>query len=169
MSAFAALRRVLRYAAPFRARFAVKLGLLITSILPLVLLPWPGKIVIDHVIESLPVEPAGYPFFVRPFLDALVDASPLAVLGWTVVLQLVLLALVGALGASAREQDTADAYLASGVRPFVELGFMPQALSSAPASVPYKHSWRPGFDYNLISGGWGYPPRDWQRWSGPQS
>jgi xylan 1,4-beta-xylosidase len=58
-----------------------------------------------------------------------------------------------------------DAYLSSGVRPFVELGFMPQALSSAPASVPYKHSWRPGFDYNLISGGWGYPPRDYDRWS----
>jgi xylan 1,4-beta-xylosidase len=58
-----------------------------------------------------------------------------------------------------------DAYLANGVRPFVQLGFMPQALSSAPASVPYKHSWRPGFDYNLISGGWGYPPKDYQRWS----
>jgi xylan 1,4-beta-xylosidase len=58
-----------------------------------------------------------------------------------------------------------DAYLASGVRPFVQLGFMPQALSSAPPSVPYKHSWRPGFDYNLISGGWAYPPRDYERWS----
>jgi xylan 1,4-beta-xylosidase len=58
-----------------------------------------------------------------------------------------------------------DAYLANGVRPFVQLGFMPQALSTAPASVAYKHSWRPGFDYNLISGGWGYPPRDYDRWS----
>ncbi len=58
-----------------------------------------------------------------------------------------------------------DAYLSNGVRPYVQLGFMPQALSSAPASMPYKHSWRPGFDYNLISGGWGYPPRDYQRWS----
>jgi len=58
-----------------------------------------------------------------------------------------------------------DAYLSNGVRPFVQLGFMPQALSTAPVSVPYKHSWRPGFDYNLISGGWGYPPRDYDRWS----
>jgi xylan 1,4-beta-xylosidase len=58
-----------------------------------------------------------------------------------------------------------DAYLSNGVRPYVQLGFMPQALSSAPASMPYKHAWRPGFDYNLISGGWGYPPRDYQRWS----
>lgn len=58
-----------------------------------------------------------------------------------------------------------DAYLSNGVRPFVQLGFMPQALSAAPPSVTYKHSWRPGFDYNLISGGWAYPPRDYQRWS----
>jgi len=58
-----------------------------------------------------------------------------------------------------------DAYLSSGVRPYVQLGFMPQALSTAPTAMPYKHSWRPGFDYNLISGGWGYPPRDYQRWS----
>ncbi len=28
-----------------------------------------------------------------------------------------------------------DAYLANGVRPFVELGFMPQALSTAPADA----------------------------------
>ena len=58
-----------------------------------------------------------------------------------------------------------DAYRANGVRPYVQLGFMPQALSSAPPSVPYRHSWRPGFEGNLISGGWGYPPRDYQRWS----
>jgi len=38
-----ALRRVLRYAAPFRARFAVKLVLLVTSVLPLMLIPWPAR------------------------------------------------------------------------------------------------------------------------------
>jgi xylan 1,4-beta-xylosidase len=58
-----------------------------------------------------------------------------------------------------------DAYLANGVRPYVQLGFMPQALSSAPPALPYKHSWRPGFDYRLIHGGWAWPPRDYQRWS----
>jgi xylan 1,4-beta-xylosidase len=58
-----------------------------------------------------------------------------------------------------------DAYLSNGVKPYVQLGFMPQALSSAPKDVPYKHSWRPGFDGGLISGGWSYPPRDYARWS----
>jgi xylan 1,4-beta-xylosidase len=58
-----------------------------------------------------------------------------------------------------------DTYLAAGVRPLLQLGFMPQALSAAPASVPYQHAWRPGFDYELISGAWSYPPRDYERWS----
>jgi ABC-type multidrug transport system fused ATPase/permease subunit len=109
-----ALRRVLRYARPFRARFAVKLFLLVTSVLPLILIPWPGKIVIDHVIESAPIDPAVFPFFVRPFAELLVGATPLAILGWTAAVQIALLVLVGAFGASAREQDTADAYLAGG-------------------------------------------------------
>jgi ABC-type multidrug transport system fused ATPase/permease subunit len=111
---FDALRRVLRYAAPFRARFAIKLSLLLVSILPLMLLPWPGKIVIDHVIEAVPLDPAGYPFFVRPLLAPLTGADPLTILGWTVAFQLFLLIVVGAFGANFREQDTADAYLASG-------------------------------------------------------
>ncbi len=114
MTPLGALRRVLRYAAPFRARFAVKLGLLVTSVLPLILIPWPGKIVIDHVIEGLPLDSASYPFFIRPFTDFLQGATPLAILGWTAALQIALLLLVGAFGASAREQDTADAALAGG-------------------------------------------------------
>lgn len=114
MTPLEALRRVLRYAAPFRARFAVKLALLITSVLPLVLIPWPGKIVIDHVIEGVPVDPAAYPFFMRPFAELLLGAAPLAILGWTAALQIALLLLVGAYGASAREQDQADAVLAGG-------------------------------------------------------
>ncbi|KRA75018.1 beta-xylosidase [Caulobacter sp. Root656] len=56
-----------------------------------------------------------------------------------------------------------DTYLANGVRPYVQIGFMPQALSTSPE--PYQHAWRPGFDYNLISGGWGYPPKDYDKWS----
>jgi len=58
-----------------------------------------------------------------------------------------------------------DAYLANGVRPYVELGFMPQALSAAPADLPYKHSWRPNVNGSSLDGGWSYPPRDYQRWS----
>lgn len=57
-----------------------------------------------------------------------------------------------------------DAYIARGVHPYLQLGFMPQALSSAPKDEPYQHSWRPGFAYNLIDGAWNAPPKDYKKW-----
>jgi xylan 1,4-beta-xylosidase len=57
-----------------------------------------------------------------------------------------------------------DTYRARGIRPYLQIGFMPEALSSAPQGTPYQHSWRPGFDYRLIATGWSYPPRDYAKW-----
>ncbi|HKE96353.1 MAG TPA: hypothetical protein VKB34_18745 [Povalibacter sp.] len=56
-----------------------------------------------------------------------------------------------------------DTYLARGVRPYVEIGFMPQALSVQPD--PYRQNWRPGFRYEAISAGWAFPPKDYAKWS----
>jgi xylan 1,4-beta-xylosidase len=55
------------------------------------------------------------------------------------------------------------AALERGVRPYVEIGFMPKALSTRPD--PYQHEWRPGFPYGEIFTGWAYPPRDYSRWA----
>ncbi|HEX9190420.1 MAG TPA: beta-xylosidase [Vicinamibacteria bacterium] len=55
-----------------------------------------------------------------------------------------------------------DTYLERGVRPYVEIGFMPRALSTKPD--PYQHEWRPGLPYGDIYTGWAYPPRDYSRW-----
>lgn len=57
-----------------------------------------------------------------------------------------------------------DSYLDRGVRPYLQIGFMPEALSSAPEGTQYRHSWRPGFRYELIEGGWNYPPNDYNKW-----
>jgi xylan 1,4-beta-xylosidase len=57
-----------------------------------------------------------------------------------------------------------DAYLKQGIRPYLQIGFMPEALSSAPKDVPYQHLWRPGFDYKLIATGWTYPPKSYEKW-----
>jgi len=51
-----------------------------------------------------------------------------------------------------------DAYAQAGVRPMVELGFMPEALSSHPA--PYHIPWPQG-----AVEGWSFPPKDYARWS----
>ncbi len=55
-----------------------------------------------------------------------------------------------------------DSYLERHVRPYVQIGFMPKALSSKPE--PYRHEWRPGLPYNRIFTGWSYPPKDYDKW-----
>lgn len=50
-----------------------------------------------------------------------------------------------------------DAGLRHGVKPLVEIGFMPEALSVNPAN--YHHQW----PANLFTG-WTYPPKDYTRW-----
>ena len=47
--------RALRYVRPFRGRFAGKIGLAALSLMPSVLLPWPVKLVVDHVILEVPL------------------------------------------------------------------------------------------------------------------
>ncbi len=56
-----------------------------------------------------------------------------------------------------------DTCRASGVRPYVEIGFMPEALSIRPE--PYQHHWTPKARYNEIYTGWAYPPKDYAKWS----
>lgn len=55
-----------------------------------------------------------------------------------------------------------DTYVERGMRPLVEVGFMPEALSSKPQ--PYKHQWRPGAEYSDIYTGWSYPPANYEKW-----
>jgi len=55
-----------------------------------------------------------------------------------------------------------ETYLARGVKPYAQIGFMPQALSVHPE--PYQHEWRPGLPYEEIYTGWAYPPKDYAKW-----
>lgn len=55
-----------------------------------------------------------------------------------------------------------DTQIERGVRPYVQVGFMPEALSTRPE--PYRHEWRPGFPYDRIMTGWRFPPTDYDRW-----
>jgi xylan 1,4-beta-xylosidase len=55
-----------------------------------------------------------------------------------------------------------DTYVERGIKPLVEIGFMPEALSSRPE--PYRHFWKPGDNYNDIYTGWSYPPADYAKW-----
>jgi xylan 1,4-beta-xylosidase len=55
-----------------------------------------------------------------------------------------------------------DTYLERKMKPLVEIGFMPEALSTKPQ--PYRHFWKPGDNYNDIYTGWSYPPKDYAKW-----
>lgn len=52
-----------------------------------------------------------------------------------------------------------DTYRDLGIKPLVELGFMPQALSVHPD--PYRHS----FPRGQIFTGWAYPPKSYEKWA----
>jgi len=55
-----------------------------------------------------------------------------------------------------------DTFHAAGVKPLVEIGFMPEALSTHPE--PYRHDF-PRIRVSDIYTGWAYPPNDYQKWS----
>ena len=50
-----------------------------------------------------------------------------------------------------------DTYVEAGLVPLIELGFYPEALTTAPKGTPYEE---------LYNGGYSYPPRDYERWQG---
>jgi len=52
-----------------------------------------------------------------------------------------------------------DTYIQRGIKPLMEIGFMPKDLSSKPE--PYEHTWSKGG--NLWTG-WTYPPKDYNKW-----
>jgi xylan 1,4-beta-xylosidase len=52
-----------------------------------------------------------------------------------------------------------DALTKNGVTPLVEVGFMPEALSTHPQ--PYRHTFPDGSVFT----GWSYPPKDYDKWS----
>lgn len=56
-----------------------------------------------------------------------------------------------------------DTYVERGMKPFVEIGFMPKALSMKPE--PYRHNWTPGAEYDDIYTGWAYPPKDYEKYA----
>lgn len=72
------------------------------------------------------------------------DASGRAVYSWTILDRIF------------------DTFHYTGLKPLVEIGFMPEALSTHPQ--PYRHDF-PNGRLGDIYTGWAYPPKDYQKWS----
>jgi len=58
-----------------------------------------------------------------------------------------------------------DTYRARGIHPYLEIGFMPQAMSSAPEGTPYRRPWSANGPKGNGTGGWNYPPSDYRKWA----
>ncbi|NNL65728.1 MAG: ABC transporter ATP-binding protein [Myxococcales bacterium] len=108
--------RALRWVRPVRGRMAVKVGLLLFGLLPWLFLPFPVKILIDHVVLGLPVAEnlGGYPGFLQPLVLWLTQGSPAEIAWRTAGVQLTMMLLFGAFGTTVRERDTTDAAVAQG-------------------------------------------------------
>ncbi|MCX7872789.1 MAG: beta-xylosidase [Verrucomicrobiae bacterium] len=58
-----------------------------------------------------------------------------------------------------------DSFISRGLKPFVEIGFMPKALSVKPE--PYTNPVvTNGPPVDAVGRGWAYPPKDYNKWSG---
>ena len=57
-----------------------------------------------------------------------------------------------------------DTYLQHGVKPYVQIGFMPQGPVDEARAVP-AHRGRPTAKYDEIFTGWAYPPKDYEKWA----
>lgn len=92
------------------AKFILKLG---SYALPLALIPWPVKILTDHVILGNPIEEAtDYPGYMMPLINALQGASVLEILFWLALIGIILVITIGSY--STGYEDETEAGLAQG-------------------------------------------------------
>jgi ABC-type multidrug transport system fused ATPase/permease subunit len=81
------LRRAIPYIRPIWRLYGLKLVTMTGSLVPVLLAPWPLKIIIDHVLLAKPIV-AGevrYPPIVRQFVLGMAGLPPLEVMTWTLV------------------------------------------------------------------------------------
>lgn len=113
---FALLGRSLKFVWPYRRQIAVKLGLTLLGLSVVLFLPWPIKILIDHVVEGLPVgsSPTPYPPYVAWFVDLLHGLTPFEIVWAIVGVCVVGIVLIGGFGGGVA-RDNASGGLAEGL------------------------------------------------------
>ena len=113
---FRLLGRSLRFVWPYRRQIGVKLALTLLGLAIVLFLPWPIKILIDHVVMGLPVgsSPTPYPPYVSWFVDLLDGLTPFEIVWVIIAISLVGIVLVGAFGGGVA-RDNARGGLSQGL------------------------------------------------------
>ena len=116
---FALLGRSLQFVWPYRRQIAIKLALTLLGLSVVLFLPWPIKILIDHVVEGLPVgsSPTPYPPYVAWFVDLLHGLTPFEIV-WAIVGVCVLgIVLIGGFGGGVARDNASGASPRVSTRP----------------------------------------------------
>lgn len=102
------LARAFRYVFPYKWQFALKTLLQSISLLPMLIMPWLLKILVDHAILRIPVgeSPTRYPPFVQPFLNTLAELTPGEIIFATLSVSFFFILLVGRFGGRAQMGGT---------------------------------------------------------------
>ena len=110
------IARSLVFVWPYRKLIAVKLALSLVGVSVVLILPWPLKILVDHVVMGMPVgtAPTPYPPYAQPLLDLMVGLTPFQIVWAIVAISLVGIVLIGAFGQGAAS-DRAEGELAEGL------------------------------------------------------
>ena len=89
--------RVISYFRLFKARIATKLGFITVELgFRLLVAPWPGKVVVDHVILGVPIADAsGFPAYLAPFVLLLDGMGPVETMVWILLLGVFMVAVFG--------------------------------------------------------------------------
>jgi len=103
--------RALRYARPYRSRFAIKAILTVLALAPALFVAFPIKIIIDHVILGTPLAELFQVSWAASLLAPLEGLSREQILYWMIGLQLF---LVFFLGTSGSDRDAISGNLATG-------------------------------------------------------
>ena len=109
---FALLGRSLKFVWPYRRQIAVKLALTLLGLAIVLFLPWPLKVLIDHVVMGMPVgsSPTPYPPYVSWFVDLLHGLTPLEITLVIVAVSVLGIAVAGAFGGGVARDSTKRKY-----------------------------------------------------------
>lgn len=100
---------------PYLPRVFVKLILSLIGVSVVLILPWPLKVLVDHVVMDMPIgeSPTLYPPYVQPLVHLLEGMSPGGIVASVVAISIVGIVLIGAFRSEAR--DAAEGELAEGL------------------------------------------------------
>jgi len=81
----------------FKARIATKLGFItVELVFRLLVAPWPGKVVVDHVILGMPIgDASGFPAYLAPAVLVLDGMGPVEMMLWVFLLGVFMVTVFG--------------------------------------------------------------------------